>query len=316
MRTIVPGVRTLVLNLTLCLLSFSTFSQSVSTLDGKLEIGAGIGPLFFLGDLGGNLGRGSTFVKDINFPVTKMCKGFNANFYPNEWIGIRIAFNQGQLEGADSLIREKGGEEITRKVRNLHFRSKLVEGYGALEIYPTIFMEKYDGLALKLRPYVVVGYGVFHYNPQAQYFSPNGQTKWVDLRPLRLEGQGMAEYPNRPMYSLTQKEFLLGTGIKYYITETFFIGFEILHRKTFTDYVDDVSKDFIDPSLFDKYLTPEQSAMANQMFNRGFSNLTRPTIGEPRGNPKNNDAFFSSILKFGWRLVSDRTPQSLLCPKL
>ncbi|HEX7904233.1 MAG TPA: hypothetical protein VF487_10160, partial [Chitinophagaceae bacterium] len=65
MRTNVPSVRNAVL---VCLLAFTsliTHSQSISSYDGKLELGIGLGPSFFLGDLGGNRGTGKTFVKDV-----------------------------------------------------------------------------------------------------------------------------------------------------------------------------------------------------------------------------------------------------------
>ncbi len=134
-----------------------------------------------------------------------------------------------------------------------------------MELYPTFFMEKYSGLLGKLRPYGIVGIGAFRYNPQGLYFEPNGSSKWVDLRPLKLEGQGMTEYPDRKPYNLTQIEIPMGFGAKYYIKENMYIGFEILHRKTFTDYVDDVSTRYIDPAYFDLYLTPEQAMMAKQL---------------------------------------------------
>ncbi len=41
-----------------------------------------------------------------------------------------------------------------------------------------------------------------------------------------------------------------GAGIKYSLNERFNIGFEILHRYTNTDYLDDVSKTYVDPSVF------------------------------------------------------------------
>jgi hypothetical protein len=111
--------------------------------------------LFFLGDLGGNYGTGSKGVKDVNLPLTKMAKGIYANIYPAEWFGLRVAINQGVLEGNDSLIKSKGGAEMARKQRNLQFRSSMFEGYIAAEIYPTVFLEKYEGLQGKVRPYAL-----------------------------------------------------------------------------------------------------------------------------------------------------------------
>ena len=107
MRTTVPGVRTFVLIALFAILSVNSFAQSITSGNGKYEIGLGIGPLFFLGDLGGNSGTGKTFIKDVNLPLTKISKGIYANVYPSEWLGFRVAINHGMLEGYDSKIQEK-----------------------------------------------------------------------------------------------------------------------------------------------------------------------------------------------------------------
>jgi len=321
MRTRVPTVRLCVLT---CLLSISflqSSSQSLSFVEGKIEVGLAIGPSFFLGDLGGNYGKGKTFIKDVDMPVTKLMKGLYLNYYPSEWFGFRLAFNMGTLEAYDSLgPTDHHGYE--RKKRNLSFRSNMAEAYIAAEIYPTVFLEQEDGLLHKLRPYGLVGFGMFHYNPKAQYTDPAGNKTWVELKPLRLEGQGMAEYPERKEYSLNQKALIMGGGFKYYIKENVFVGFEILHRKTFTDYLDDVSTEYIDPYYFDVYLTPEQAAQARQLaYREQFFDPTinRPYIGYQRGDPKENDAFFSGLLRFGMRLNGASSPngrarRQLKCP--
>ncbi|HWC53923.1 MAG TPA: hypothetical protein VG676_10095 [Chitinophagaceae bacterium] len=321
MRTRVLTVRSIVLILASVFISFQSFSQSIGAANGKVEIGLGIGPSFFLGDLGGTRGEGRTFVKDINFPLTKLMKGIYLNVYPTEWLGFRFAANLGELEAFDSIIANHGGEELERKKRNLDFRSKLSEAYVAAELYPTVFLEKYDGLLHKIRPYGVFGIGFFHFNPQGIYIAPNGSRSWVDLKPLRLEGQGMAEYPDRKPYSLTQMEIPMGFGVKYYIKENMYVGFEVLHRKTFTDYIDDVSKTYIDPSLFDQYLSPSQAVIARQlMYRENLANpsVNRPYINEQRGNPNQNDAYFSGIIRFGWRfgggLQDSKIKKQLKCP--
>jgi hypothetical protein len=73
------------------LVCFNSKAQYVSFLDGKIELGVNLGPSFFLGDLGGIRGKGKPFVKDVNFPFTKLLKGVYINYYPAEWIGFRIA---------------------------------------------------------------------------------------------------------------------------------------------------------------------------------------------------------------------------------
>jgi hypothetical protein len=300
--------------------SFRSFSQSITTGDGKLEIGIGLGPLIFLGDLGGNRGLGRTFVKDINFPITKLCKGIYINIAPTEWLGFRIAANQGMLEGDDKLAPNAGGEEQYRKLRNLSFKTNLIEAYGAVEFYPTVMFEQYDGLQGKLRPYGIIGIGIYHFNPMAQ--DDNGT--WVALQPLHLEGQGFAEYPDRKNYKLTQMNIPMGFGVKYYISESMFIGLEVLHRKLFTDYIDDVSTRYIDPALFDKYLTPADAAVAKRLNYRGHFVLPNSNpgaiVGEIRGDPKQNDAYFSTIIRMGWRLNGSNSPngrasRQLRCPR-
>lgn len=312
MRPLVHRTRTILL---IAFVFLSAMSKAQSLAYGNVEVGVGVGPLIFLGDLGGNMGKGTTLVKDVNLSLTKISKGVYLNYYPAEWIGFRLAFNTGRLEGADSLINEKGGAETFRKVRNLHFRSPLTEGYAAIELYPTFFMEQYDGLAGKLRPYGLLGVGFFKFNPQALYYSPNGTQRWVDLQPLRTEGEGMTEYAQRKQYKLTQMEIPMGFGAKYYLSDNMYVGMEILHRKTFTDYIDDVSTTYINPDLFDKYLAPENAVVAKQVYYRGYTANARPDNGEQRGQVKNNDAFFSSLLRFGWRIPNNTsTPMQMRCP--
>ncbi len=83
-----------------------------------------------------------------------------------------------------------------------------MEAYVAAEIYPTVFFEQYDGLQGKLRPYGLIGIGAYKYNPKAKL---DGQ--WVELQPLHLEGQGMAEYPERKNINLPRQKFLWDSAL-------------------------------------------------------------------------------------------------------
>lgn len=319
MRTPVLSVRTLALLLALTIFSPRIKAQSLTTGDGKWEVGLGFGPMFFLGDLGGTAGYGRPFIKDLDFPLTKLSKNLYVMYYPSEWFGFRVALNHGVLEGDDAQAPSKGGPEEDRLHRNLSFRTSILEGYIAAEISPTVFFEQYDGLQGKFRPYGLIGVGVFKFNPKAEL---DGQ--WVALHPLRLEGQGMTEYPDRKPYSLVQKEIPMGFGFKYYLKENMYIGLEILHRKLFTDYVDDVSTKYINPALFDNYLSPSNAALAKRLFYRGTYQGSPGQVNRPndlfsyqRGDPTQNDAYFSTILRFGWRLgspESQRQRRQLRCP--
>jgi len=293
----------------------SSHAQSVGGQIGNGELAFGIGPMFFLGDLGGSAGKGGRFVKDVDFPLTKLAKSLYLSVYPSEFFGLRISLNHGVLEGDDAKAPDKGGAEVDRLKRNLSFRTSVIEGYIAAEIYPTVFFESYDGLKGKLRPYGVIGVGVMKYNPKTQL---NG--KWVELQPLRLEGQGMDEYPDSKPYKLVQREIPMGVGAKYYLSDKAFIGIELLHRKLFTDYIDDVSNDYyIDPINFSKYLPAAQAAIATQLYYRGTyggQNTQVNVQSLQRGNPNQNDAFFSTVVRFGVRLggTPDPAKRQLRCP--
>ena len=79
-----------------CFVAYSlltSYSQHLSfgRRKSKVEIGFNFGPTFFLGDLGGHEGKGTHFLKDLNFPLTKMMKGAFIAVYPNDWLGIRVS---------------------------------------------------------------------------------------------------------------------------------------------------------------------------------------------------------------------------------
>ncbi len=320
MKQVVPLARAIVLTLLFITSTSRAFSQSIFSETGKWEAGIGLGPMFFLGDLGGSAGIGKTFVKDVDLPLTKLSKGLFINYNPAEWLGVRFALNHSVVQGDDAQAPNKGGDEVYRLNRNLSFKSHIFEAYVAAEIYPSVFFEKYDGLAGKLRPYGIIGVGMFKFNPKTR--DDNGE--WVELQPLRTEGQGMAEYPDRKPYKLVQAEVPMGLGFKYFVKENMYVGLEVLHRKLFTDYVDDVSTSYIDPIYFDTYLSPSQAAIAKRVHARALtttpvSNPGYTMAGEQRGNPTQNDSFFSTIIRLGFRLNDGSSPGSrarrqLRCP--
>lgn len=293
----------------LSLFSFVSYGQPTESAS-HLEAGITVGPSNFLGDLGGNMGRGTPFLKDNNFPMTKLTFGGFVSYHPNELLAFRLAVNIGSLEGDDAIIKPKGGLEEARRNRNSNFRSKFKEALLLAEVYPTVFIEgdPTDNYR-KFRPYAVAGIGAFHFNPEG--FDPVSN-QWVLLQPLNTEGQGFAEYPERKPYKLTQMNIPLGIGVKYFLSDNVNLSFEIIHRKTFTDYIDDVSTNYIDPNLFSTYLTANQAALAARMANKS-NGVYGP--GSKRGTPTNNDAYYSAGFKLGVRLGDNsRWGNSTNCP--
>jgi hypothetical protein len=302
-------------------LHFPSYSQD--ELKNTTEAGITVGPMVFLGDLGGHAGKGTTFIKDYNMTTTKIAVGAYFTAYPAPWLGFRFSLNYGHIEGADNEIKGKGGDEETRLNRNLDFRSTIIEGTVMAEVYPTVLLEEDpEDVTGRLRPYGVIGLGLFHFNPQGSYRSPNGDVYWVDLKPLHTEGQGFPEYPDRKNYSLTQLNIPMGVGIKYFFSENVNVSFEIIHRKTFTDYIDDVSKNYVDPSLFYAHLSPQQAQIADQMANKSPLRNTPGAgyqTGNKRGDPHQNDAYFTAGFKIGFRIgggSEQRWNNSTRCPLL
>ena len=267
------------------------------------EAGITLAPSNFLGDLGGNYGRGTTFLKDNNFPMTRMMTGGYVAFHPFQWLGFRFAGNIGKLEGDDAIINANGGLEEARKTRNSNFRTDLREAFLVAEVYPTVFLEgSLIEMQGKLRPYGIIGAGVFHFNPQGR--DPK-TGEWIYLRPLRTEGQGFKEYPDRKEYKLTQLNIPMGFGVKYFLSERATISLEVIHRKTFTDYIDDVSKTYYDPSALAAQSSGYLAAdMADQSDNQ-FPYIT--ATGEQRGDPRDKDSYMFAVITINYKLRTGRS---------
>ncbi len=295
----------------LLLICFTILSKSYSQalLFGekvKWEVGFNFGPSFFLGDLGGNSGKGTNDVKDINFEFTKLMKGAFITMYPKNWVGLRLAADFTYLEGDDAVINTMGINELWRKQRNLDFKTTVIEGYLALEIFPTMLFNRNSDYEPRLRPYGLAGIGVFHFNPQGSLTDAAGNKTWYYLQPLRIEGQGMPEYPYSKPYKLTQINIPYGGGLKYFVSDRINASMEILYRKTFTDYIDDVSTKYIDPNNYAKYLSAQEASLAYKLSDKTdpiiFPGMTRYPAGSQRGDTKDGDTYFSVVLKLGVRL--------------
>ena len=296
--------------LLLCFILVSSASAQHLMLGGEnaeVELGLNFGPTFFLGDLGGKVGKGTTFIKDLNYQLTKLMKGAFISVYPNEWMGVRLAGQYTYVEGIDSIISTHGVDELWRKQRNLNFKSNMWEVYTALEFFPLQYLKRNDyEYDPRFRPYIFAGVGVFHYNPKGSLTDQNGNTTWHELQPLHTEGQGFPQYPDRKNYKLTQMNLPYGAGFKYLVSGNINLGLELLYRKTFTDYMDDVSTRYIDPNDFGKNLSAADALLARKISDKTVGIVTpgvfRSAPGDKRGNPNQNDAYFSFLLKLGIRL--------------
>ena len=275
--------------------SFSKFKPDYPSLEGTRDIGVNVGLTAFMGDLGGTRGKGERFSKDLNGISMRPHLGLTYGYYPSSWLKVMGTVNYTTITGGDSVIKTKIHQSMGRFERNLSFRSRLEEAQVSGEFYLLQLIKRNHRETL-LKPYIGLGVGGFHFNPQANL---NG--KWVDLKPLRLEGEGFTEYPNSKEYSLYQLYFPLTFGFKYQMDDKMSIAFSTTFRKTFTDYLDDVSQTYIDPALFDKYLTPDKAALAKQLYYRGL-NPTPPKPGAYRTWSTIKDSYTSLFISFYYNL--------------
>lgn len=275
------------------------------------------GPSNYLGDLGGNSGKGQAFLNDNTFKKRTFFYGFSIAHLRKQAIGFRASYTAGNLAGSDFDVYYTSEKDnaYTRYKRNLDFRTKISEGSFLLEAYPFKLFNYHKAIHhWALQPYLLGGIGIFKFNPQGSYFDPIADDYvWVDLAPLRTEGQGMKEYPSRKAYKLTQSNIPFGGGLNYEIGAKTSLSFEFVGRFLSTDYLDDVSTNYIDPSLFANYLQAEDAELAKIMHNK--SNLIDPDspfqVGDQRGNSKNNDFYYSFNIKLNIRISKFKTPKFL-----
>jgi hypothetical protein len=304
--------RSLFTVITLCALVLTTTSSTAQYYfyndkyygnDWIVEMGGSAGIMNSLTDLGGRKGTGKDFLTDLNLKVSKPSYSLYIIGMYRGYLGIRLEGTFGKLESYDSILKKRDPNLIGRYGRNLSFRTNITDVHLAFEIHPLFFKYYNEDKAPYFSPYLVAGIGYFSFNPQAYL---NG--RWHDLQPLHLEGQGFAEYPGRKNYKLNQFNIPLGVGLRYEINSYLFTRFEVLYRKLFTDYLDDVSTNYADPSLFSAYLQPSQAAIAQQLYSRMQELQPGHVVspGEFRGDKKDKDAYFTVQLKIGVVLPTER----------
>ena len=264
-----------------------------------IEIGASFGMMNSLTDLGGKKGIGKDFIKDLTWKVVRPCYGiFLTGMYRNA-IGIRLEGTFGEVRGYDSILKDVKETTFGRYERNLSFKSRIAEFQLAVEIHPLMFKYYADSDPPRFSPYALGGIGYFSFDPQTKL---NGQ--WYSLQPLRTEGQGFAEHRDRQPYKLSQLNYAAGAGVRYEINTTLNARLEVNHRFLNTDYLDDVSTTYVEPGLFNLYLPANQAAIAQQLANRkGELNPSDITsAGDQRGDPEDEDAYFTIQLKLSFLL--------------
>ena len=204
-------------------------------------------------------------------------------FELNEKMLIRGDFTYGKISADD-----KYGSK--NKLRNLSFYSAISEYSIGFE-YTLLNLYEY-----KVSPYLFTGVALYDFNPYTK--DKNGNQ--VYLAELNTEGQGF--YEGRKDYKLRQISIPFGGGIQWAINDNKRIGIVVGFRKTFTDYLDDVSTTYVDETI----LALNRGQKVADIAYRGDelpNGAPYPSGGTPRGNPKNNDWYYFTGLTFRTRIL-------------
>lgn len=229
-----------------------------------VEVGFFVGSSGYMGDLQ------STHLEKADI---SLAAGVIGKYRINEFLDARISFIKSTISGED-----RGGSAS----RNLSFKSQVKELNALAEFH---FLSFLTGDRPIFSPYVFGGVAGFHHNPKAVY-----QNQWYDLQPLRTEGQNSA-------YGLYQVSIPGGFGAQVYLTDAISIGMEGGIRKTFTDYLDDVSGNYTDVDA----LAETNSIAAGLAFRTpeylDDDKLPNP-LGQQRGNSNRKDAYWFGGVTF------------------
>ena len=195
-------------------------------------------------------------------------------------------------------------KQLDTTITGIHFKSHIFELSGLLEFN---FLPYQPGNPLHTwTPFIYTGISLFHFNPKAE----NRTGEWVDLQSIGpegvgTEGQGTNNWPSRRKYSLIQLAIPMGGGVKIAINESFNIMLEYGIRKTFTDYLDDVSTTFVGGPRNNNYdpLMGQEAQELSDPYNLHKS-------GEQRGDPDKKDwySFAGITLSFKLQKASNCPP--------
>ena len=223
-QLLIKNVLSRISTLLIFLLLASSLSAQVWL--GKTEIGFTVGGMNYIGDLN----------DQSMFGKVNLAYGGLVRYNFDDRFSLRFDVDYGHVEGGNP-------DYIAR--RNLSFRSYIFEGFLRVEFNFFPFSMREDQYVWT--PFIFGGVGFFSFNPKAYFTEPlSGESDWYELQPLCTEGQGTALNPDNAPYVLKQLSFPFGLGVKYHPSKSLTLSAEYGFRKTWTDYLDDISTCYVD----------------------------------------------------------------------
>lgn len=280
----------------------SAYSQASSRWKRmRYEVFFGLGATNFLGELGGANQVGTNFLRDLEFSMTRPMGSLGLRYKISEVFSNKTMLSYGVVRGDDKLTTEP-----YRSYRNLNFKSPIVEFSTQFEY--SLIREKQGhrynlrrvrGIkGFKTNTYFFLGVGGFYYNPKGKYTDG----KWYALQPLGTEGEGLV--PTRKKYSRFSVCIPYGIGFKYALNRRWSIGLEFGTRKTFTDYIDDVSTTYFDNTMIRESKGGDVAAYLADPSNGNNPGWT--AAYQQRGNANNKDAYMFMIINLSVKLYTTR----------
>ena len=234
-------------------------------------------------------GGGMSYIGDLNnqsaFGRVAGAGGVGLHSRINNRWSVRGGIGRGSVSSDDYI-----------EARNLSFRSHIYEFSAVTEFD---FQPFGPGATESIwTPYIFGGLAVFHFNPEASYTDAEGNIQWVALQPLHTEGQSTSAHPDRKPYQLIQLAMPFGIGARVRLGKNFSLTAEYGFRITWTDYLDDVSKTYVDASVLQAEVN--DGDIAAMMADRS-GEVTAGAVNAPgikRGDDSLNDwySFFNISL--------------------
>ena len=270
--------------------SFVSFVSAQNVTEQVGEFGLTVGAAHYFGDLN-NRGQ-------LNRPKPAVGVFFIKQF--NNYLGVRASAHYAQVGYSDVYSKVD-----YQKRRNLSFNSDIVEV--ALQGDFNFFKFVPGDPNYIFTPFVSIGIGAFSYNPYAYY-----QDKKYYLRPLGTEGQNIG-YTDptsgkiRKPYKSMAVCFPIGAGIKYNLSNNINLSFQITHRLTTTDYLDDVSTTFVGIHKFP--ILNGQPSIAGILQDRSFETGTSIGVeGRQRGLSKQKDQYIIAEIGISFSINTYKCP--------
>ncbi|MFQ5448224.1 MAG: DUF6089 family protein, partial [Saprospiraceae bacterium] len=234
------------------------------------EVGGYIGASNYLGDLS---------EQRLITEESGLLLGVYGKYNFSRFISVKTSLTKGQISGTD-----KNARKLENRQRNLNFRSDILElaATAELNLSPYNIRDNKTGV-----PYIFAGLAVTTFNPQAEM-----RGTWYDLHPLQTEGK---------RYSRTTVALPFGLGVKFNLSYKANFGFEMGARKTFSDYLDDVSSFYPDIYSLRSY-APATAALSYRTpeLTGEFGENPR---GNNRGDTRNKDWYFFAGINFSVNLT-------------